>query len=99
MDAPGDVTQLDDGLLGAPVRLVDQLAHLVEVDPSVVSASFSLAMPRRMASATSWAWVPSCRSRSMRRSVAADASTVCGPGLLERAHADRHRVGTEQDAA
>ena len=33
-------------------------------------------MPSRMASATSWAWVPSCRSRSIRRSVAADASTV-----------------------
>ena len=41
-----------------------------------VSSSFSFAMPRRMASATSWAWVPSCRSRSMRRSVAAEASTV-----------------------
>ena len=40
------------------------------------SSSFSLAMPRRMARATSWAWVPSCRSRSMRRSVAAEASTV-----------------------
>ena len=33
-------------------------------------------MPSRIASATSCAWVPSCRSRSIRRSVAADASTV-----------------------
>ena len=43
---------------------------------SSASSSFSLAMPSRMASATSWAWVPSCRSRSIRRSVAAEASTV-----------------------
>ena len=33
--------------------------------------------PAAWPSATSWAWVPSCRSRSMRRSVAAEASTVC----------------------
>ena len=32
MDAPGQVPQLDDGLLGPPVGVVDQLAHLVEVD-------------------------------------------------------------------
>ena len=32
VDAAGDVAQLGDGLLGAPVRLVDELADLVEVD-------------------------------------------------------------------
>ena len=40
------------------------------------SSSFSLAMPSRMAKATSCAWVPSWRSRSIRRKVAALASTV-----------------------
>ena len=76
MDAPGQVAQLDDGLLGPPVGVVHQLAHLIEVEPRRSSASFSLAMPRRMANATSWAWVPSWRSRSIRRRVAADESTV-----------------------
>ena len=86
MDAAGQVPQLDDGLFGAPVGVVDQLAHLVQlphqvgigllVVASVSSASFSLAIPRRMARATSWAWVPSCRSRSIRRRVAAEESTV-----------------------
>ena len=32
----------------------------------------SSASPRFMPSATSWAWAPSCRSRSIRRSSAAE---------------------------
>ena len=40
------------------------------------SASFSLTRPSRIAKVTSWAWVPSWRSRSIRRSIAAEASTV-----------------------
>ena len=40
------------------------------------SSSFSLAMPRFMASAASRIWAPSCRSRSTRRSAAAESSTA-----------------------
>ena len=44
--------------------------------PRGSSASFSLASPRSMASATSRACAPSCRSRSMRRRSAAAVSTT-----------------------
>ena len=46
-------------------------------------------MPSRMARATSCAWVPSWRSRSIRRRVAAEASTVWARACSsERTRAD-----------
>ena len=87
VDAPGQVAQLDQGLLGAAVGGVDQFA-----DPparssggSPSSPSFSLAMPRLMASAASRTWAPSCRSRSTRRSSAAESSTASARALLQLA--------------
>ena len=62
------------------------------------SASFSLAMPRRMARATSWAWVPSWRSRSIRRSVAAEASTVWVRACSSERTRVGHGIGPEQAA-
>jgi hypothetical protein len=42
----------------------------------IVPPSFSLARPSFMATATIWACAPSCRSRSIRRSLAAESSTA-----------------------
>ena len=77
MDAAGDVAQLGDGLLGAPVRRRRSVRgpgrdRRARRRPRASPSPCPGAWP----SATSWAWVPSCRSRSMRRSVAAEASTV-----------------------
>ena len=62
------------------------------------SASFSLARPTFIASATRRAWVPSCRSRSMRRSVVAASSTATARECSSSA-TRASRVGrTDQDA-
>ena len=78
VNAAGQVAQVGDGLLGAAVRGVDQFAGPFEVEfaPVVAGAEFFLASPSFMATATSWACVPSCRSRSMPRSRAAESSTA-----------------------
>ena len=52
----------------------------------VAPPSFSLARPSFMATATICACAPSCRSRSIRRSRAAESSTKSGPGLLQLTH-------------
>ena len=46
------------------------------VVPVTVPPSFSRARPSFMATATIWACAPSCRSRSIRRSLAAASSTA-----------------------
>ncbi len=81
VDAPGQVPQVGDGLLGPPMGLVDQAADGRRDRRSRATSgsrlsSFSLAWPRRMARATSWAWVPSWRLRSMRCRVSVAASRV-----------------------
>ena len=98
VDAAGQVAQLGDGLLGAAVGRVDQLQSPLQVglgDPggngSLVPPSFSRARPSFMATATIWACAPSCRSRSIRRSRAAESSTALGPGLLQLTHPVRQR--------
>ena len=51
-----------------------------------------------MASATSWAWVPSCRSRSNAAQCGGRGVDGLAPGLLEAAHPAGCRVGTEECA-
>ena len=78
VDAPGHVAQLGDGVGGVAVGGVDQLGARGRGRTARRrrARSVSLARPSCIASATRWAWVPSCRSRSMRRSVAAESSTA-----------------------
>ena len=103
VDAPGQVAQLDQGVLGVPVGGVDQLAGSAAL--AVVVAELLPAMPRFMARVASRICAPSCRSRSSRRSSAAESSTasarVCsrsahplrraGPGRAGRARASGRR--------
>ena len=89
----GQVAQLDDGLLGSPVGVVHQLAHLVEVERRRSSASFSLAMPEAHGHGDQLGLgavveVPLDPPQRGRRGV-----DGLGPGLLERAHPGRHGIG------
>jgi len=67
-------------------------------NPSPV-AQFSPSPGRdRMATATNCAWVPSWRSRSIRRKGGGRRVEGLSPGVLERAHPGRHGVRGQQDA-
>ena len=98
MDAPGDVAQLGDGLLGAAVGLVDELAHPVEVDViGVLELLLGHAQPhgqRHQLGLGAVVQVALDAAQRGRRGV-----DRLGPGLLERAHPGGRRVGPEQRRA
>ena len=97
VDAPGDVAQLGDGLLGSPVRLVDELAHPFEVD-LVPALELLLGHPEAHGQSDQLglgAVVQVALDPPQRRRRGVDR---LAPGLLERAHPGRHGVGAEQGA-
>ena len=93
VDAAREVAQLGERALGLAVRAGHERRA-----PSGSLSSFSCAMPRSIASATSRAWAPSWRSRSIRCSSAAWESTA--PARVRSSSTTRRRsLGREQDAA
>ena len=98
VDAAGDVAQFGDGLLGAPVGGVDELAHPVEVDVLGIVLELLLghAEPHGerhqlgLGAVVQVALDPAQRGgRGVDR---------LRPGLFEGAHPRRHGIGPEQAA-
>jgi hypothetical protein len=76
MDAAGQVTQLGDRLLGAAATSSRTRSRSVCPVPSTMPPSFLVASPSFIATATICACAPSCKSRSIRRNLAAESSTT-----------------------
>ena len=98
VDSPGDVAELGDGLLGAAVRRVDELAHPVEID--VLGIVFELLLGHAEAHGERdelglGAVVQVALDTAQRGGRGVDC---LGPGLFQRAHPRGHGVRPEQTA-